>query len=113
MAQFRERPGGAGQASVELLAILPALVLSTLIAAHAIGAGWAYWSAANAARAGARAELVGRDGERAAREALPGPLRSDSSIESGGEVRVRVRVPSLVPGLRLPFVGAASELDAG
>lgn len=107
------RHSSAGQASVELLAVLPALVVATLIVSTAVGAGWAYWSAANAARAGARAELVGRDGERAAREALPGPLRSDSSIETGGRVQVRVRVPALVPGVRLPFVGAASGLDAG
>src|SRR4051794_18137097 len=102
-----------GQASVELLAVLPALVVCTLIAAHAVGAGWAYWSAANAARAGARAELVGEDGERAARAALPSPLRDGSSVEAGEDVRVRVRVPALVPGVTLPFVGAASGLDAG
>jgi pilus assembly protein CpaE len=102
-----------GQASVELLAVLPALVACTLIAAHAVGAGWAYWSAANAARAGARAELVGRDSEQAARDALPGPLRSGASIEAGDRVSVRVRVPALVPGFRLPLVAAASGLDAG
>jgi hypothetical protein len=101
-----------GQASVELLAVLPALVACTLIAAHAVGAGWAYWSAANAARAGARAEHVGGDGERVAREALPGPLRRDSEVEADGGLRVRVRVPALVPGVSLPFVGAASSLDA-
>ncbi len=107
------RNGGLGQASVELLAVLPALVACTLIAAHAVGAGWAYWSAANAARAGARAELVEGDGEQVARDALPGPLRDDASVDADDRVRVRVRVPALVPGLTLPFVGAASALDAG
>lgn len=102
-----------GQASVELLAVLPALVVCVLIAAHAVGAGWAYWSAANAARAGARADLVGGDAERAARDALPGPLRTGSSVDAEGRVRVRVRVPALVPGVTLPFVGATSGLDAG
>jgi hypothetical protein len=114
-ARDRERGhrGGAGQASAELLAVLPALVVCTLVAAHALGAGWAYWSAANAARAGARAELVGRDGEQAARAALPGPLRAGSAVQAGDDVRVRVRVPALVPGVTLPFVGATSGLDAG
>jgi hypothetical protein len=101
-----------GQASVELLAVLPGLVICTLVAAHAVAAGWAYWSAANAARAGARAEHVGGSGERVARAALPGPLRPDSDVDADGDVRVRVRVPSLVPGLKLPLVGAASGLDA-
>ena len=108
-----EPPRGAGQASVELLAVLPALVLCTLIAAHAVGAGWAYGSAANAARAGARAELVGGDGEQAALAAIPGPLRPDAEVEAGDRVRVKIRVPALVPGVTLPFVGAASGLDAG
>jgi hypothetical protein len=101
-----------GQASVELLAVLPALIACTLIAAHAVGVGWAYWSAANAARAGARADVVGRDAGRVARDALPGPLRGGSTVETGDRVGVRVRVPSLVPGLTLPFVGASSGLDA-
>ena len=102
-----------GQASVELLAVLPALVACVLIAAQAVGAGWAYWSAANAARAGARADLVGADAQRVAREALPSVLRADSSVEAAGRVSVRVRVPAVVPGLSLPFVAASSGLDGG
>ena len=108
-AGFRER----GQASVELVAVLPALVVCVLIAGQAVAAGWALWSAGNAARAGARAEHVGADGEDAARRALPGGLGAGADVRSRDGVRVRVDVPRLVPGAELPAVTAASTLDAG
>jgi pilus assembly protein CpaE len=104
----------AGQASVELLAVLPALVVCVAIAASALPAGWALWSAANAARAGARAEHVGDDGEAAARRALPGALRKGAEV--GGEAnvtRVRVSVPFLIPGADPARMRAASRLDPG
>jgi hypothetical protein len=103
----------AGQASVELVAILPALVVSVLIVGHALAAGWALWSAADAARAGARAELVGGNGEAAARRALPGGLREDAKVESEDGIRVEVRAPALLPGGRGPRLGAAARLDPG
>jgi TadE-like protein len=87
-----------GQASVELVAILPALIVCVLIAAQGLSAGWALWSAANAARAGARAEQVGDDGVRAARRALPAPLRREAKVEGGEGVRVGVGAPALLPG---------------
>jgi hypothetical protein len=111
-SEVGDRPG---QASVELVAVLPALAVSLLIAAQTVVVGWALWSAGNAARAGARAEQVGSDAEAAARRALPGALRDDAVVRSGDGVRVRVRVPALVPGVALPSVSAASTLhgDAG
>lgn len=109
------RPSGAsgGQASVELVAIIPALLACALIAAQLAAAGWAAWSAATAARSGARAALVGADAEVVARRALPGRLRDGARVREEDGVRVRVRVPSLMPGLRLPFVGATADLDVG
>ena len=101
-----------GQASVELVAALPALGACVLIAAQAIAVGWALWAAGNAARAGARAEHVGGDAKVVARRALPGRLRDDARVSAAGEVRVSVRVPGLVPGLSMPSVSAASSLDA-
>jgi hypothetical protein len=101
----------SGQASVELVAVLPAIAVSLVIAAQTVAVGWALWSAGNAARAGARAEQVGSDAEDAARHALPGPLRDHAVIRSGDGVRVKVRVPALVPGVELPSVSAASTLD--
>ena len=110
----REREcGERGQASVELVAVLPALMLCVLIAAQAVAAGWALWTAGNAARAGARAEHVGRDGEAAARRALPGRLREHAEVNSQEGLRVRIGVPKLAPGAELPELTASSTLDAG
>jgi hypothetical protein len=102
----------AGQASVEFVAVLPLLAVCLALAGHAAAAGWALWSAGVAARAGARAEHVGGDPKAAAQRALPGPLRRDAAISSDDGVRVRVRVPGLVPGVELPSVTASSTLDA-
>jgi hypothetical protein len=103
-----------GQASVELVAVLPALIVCVLLAAHALSAGWALWSAANAARAGARAGLVGRDATASARRALPESMRRGARIEGGrgSPTRVRVRVPALLPGARLGRIGTSARLDA-
>lgn len=103
--------GGRGQASVELVAVLPALAVCVVIAAQTVLVGWALWAAGNAARAGARANEVGSDAEAAARHALPGSLRDGAAIRSGDGVRVKVRIPAIVPGLSLPSVTAASTLD--
>ncbi len=50
-----------GTASVELVAVVPLLLLAALVAAQIGLAGQALWSAGIAARAGARAALVGGD----------------------------------------------------
>jgi hypothetical protein len=107
-----EDGSGRGQASVELVAILPALAVSLMIAAQTVVVGWALWSAGNAARAGARAAEVGSSAETAARRALPGALRDDAAIHAGDGVRVKVRVPAIVPGTTMPSVTAASTLDS-
>jgi hypothetical protein len=106
------KPTEGAQASVELVAVLPALAVCLVIAAQTVVVGWALWSAGNAARAGARAEEVGSNAEAAARRALPGALREGAAIRSGDGVRVKVNVPSIVPGTSMPSVSAASTLDA-
>jgi hypothetical protein len=74
-------------------------------------AGFALWSAADAARAGARADLVGGDPEQAARSVLPGFLEDGAELETGDGVKVRVRAPALLPGIpSIPVTGAA-QLD--
>jgi hypothetical protein len=100
-----------GQASAELVAVVPLLVLVVVAAAQLAAAGWALWSAGNAARAGARAAHVGGDAERVARDALPAPLRERGEISDDDEVRVEVRAPGLVPGIPALSVTAASSLD--
>src|SRR5262245_28594607 len=102
---------GSGQASVEFVAVLPALAVSLILTAQAVAAGWALWSAGVAARAGARAEQVGGDPRDAARRALPSSLRQGAVIRSEDGVRVRVAVPALLPGVELPPVAASSTLD--
>jgi hypothetical protein len=95
-----------------MVALLPALAVCLLIAGQAVATGWALWSAGNAARAGARAEQVGSDGEAAARRALPAHLRDGAQVQAGDGVRVEVRIPPLIPGVTMPDVSAASRLDA-
>jgi hypothetical protein len=103
--------GDSAQASVEFVALLPLLAVLLAIAAQTVVAGWTLWSAGNAARAGARAQEVGSDVQAAVRHALPGVLREGAVIKDSEGVRVQVRVPALVPGVKLPSVTAASRLD--
>ena len=106
--------GEEGTASVELVAVVPFLLLAVLVAAQIALAGQALWSASVAARAGARAALVGRDAGAAARRALPDSMREESRVEEGeGEgVSVRVPVPRLLPQLPRVMVGARADLGA-
>jgi len=103
--------GEDGTASVELIATVPFLLLALAVAVQATLAGHALWSASVAARAGARAALVGGDPVAVARRALPPALRRGAQVEdSGGPVSVRVRVPALLPMPPLR-VGASSGLE--
>lgn len=105
--------GEEGTASVELVAAIPFLLLGVLVAAQIALAGQALWSAGVAARAGARAALVGGDASAAARSALPPSMREGAEVEEEGAVSVRVEVPQLVPALPDLRVGARSGLEPG
>ena len=98
---------------MELVAAIPVLLVVTLLVAQLAVAGYALWSAGTAARAGARAGYVGGDAEAAARRSLPSPLRKEASVEDGDGVSVRVRAPSLVPGIPAVPVTARSGLGVG
>lgn len=102
----------AGTASVELVAVVPFLLLAVLVAAQLGFAGQALWSAGVAARAGARAALVGGDATAAARRALPPSLRPGARVSDAGTVSVQVAIPRLLPLPRLT-VGAESGLGDG
>ncbi|MGI8631859.1 MAG: hypothetical protein ACR2NA_04835 [Solirubrobacterales bacterium] len=102
-----------GQAAVEFVAAVPWLVLTLLVAGQLMLAGWAWWSASTAARAGARAAHVQADPARAARRALPDRLRRGARIGVDTRVTVRVRVPALIPGGPRPSVATAATFDAG
>jgi hypothetical protein len=86
-----------GQASVELVALLPLVVLVGALLWQAIVAGQALWLSAAAARSAARAAAIGGDAEAAARGALPARLEEGLRVRTiGAGVRVAVRVPSVL-----------------
>ena len=105
--------GEAGTASVELIATLPLLLAALLAAAQLAATGHALWSAGLAARAGARAAVVGGDARAAGRRALPPLLRDRARIDDHEGVSVRVAVPRLLPLLPEIEVGAKTGLGAG
>lgn len=104
-----------GQATVELVAALPALLLAALVALQLLAAGYAMTLADGAAEAGALALASGGSAAAAAREALPGWAKDDVSVAvDGGTVSVRLRPPSPLPALakRLTISSSASAKAA-
>jgi hypothetical protein len=98
-----------GQATVELIALLPLLVAGLLAAWQVVLAAHTAWSAHAAARAVARAHEVGSDELAAARRALPPSLDRRVRIaapDADGRAVVRVRVPPVLPGLQLGAITA-------
>jgi hypothetical protein len=86
----------AGQATVELVAALPALLLAGYLSFQLLAAGYALTLADSAAEAGALALASGRPALRATREALPGWAEEDAEVTvAGGRVTVRLRPPAL------------------
>ncbi|HYU14513.1 MAG TPA: hypothetical protein VEL05_00510 [Candidatus Acidoferrum sp.] len=96
MAPLAER----GQASLELLAGLPALALAGFVALQLLLTGYSLSLADGAAEAGALAEAAGNDPERAAREALPAWARGRATVSAeSGRVIVELRPPAPLPAL--------------
>jgi hypothetical protein len=88
------------QASVELLAGLPALGLAAMISVQLLLTGYSLTIADGAAEAGAIAGAAGQDASGAAREALPGWARGRAEVSaSGGRVRVELRPPAPIASL--------------
>jgi hypothetical protein len=89
-----------GQATVEAIAALPALLLAGLISLQLLAAGYALTLADGAAESGALALVAGRSAAAAAGDALPGWARDRYRVSvTGGEVIVRLRPPSPFPAL--------------
>src|SRR3954451_21086074 len=101
--------GEQAQASVELVAAVPLVLLVGALAWQFALAGHALSMCANAARVAARAEAVGRDPRAAARSALPEGMERGLDVHrrKGGGVRVSVRAPLL-----LAATGVAPRLAA-
>jgi hypothetical protein len=87
--------GQLGQATVELVAGLPALLLAALVTLQLLAAGFSLTLVDGSAEAGTVALASGRDATAAARSALPGWARDSASVSvQGGRVTVEVRPPS-------------------
>ena len=85
----------SGQASVELLAALPALALAAVLALQLLLVGYSLTIADGAAEAGALAGAAGQDARDAARAALPAWARDRSRVsEAGGRIRVELSPPA-------------------
>lgn len=85
----------SGQASVELIAALPAVLVAALIALQLLAAGAALTLVDGAAEAGALALAAGQPAPAAVRGALPGWAEDDVAVTvEGGRVTVRLRPPS-------------------
>jgi hypothetical protein len=107
--------GERGQATVELVAALPVLLLAALIALQLLATGYALTLADGAAEAGALALASGGSAAEAARAALPGWAADDVSVAvEGGEVSVRLRPPSPIDALseRLAVSSSAAARPA-
>ena len=87
-----------GQAAVELVAGLPALLLVAVVVMQLLAVGYTAVLAGNAAEAGALAMARGGAPEMAARSVLPGWARHRMRVRRAvGAVRVQVDPPRLVP----------------
>jgi hypothetical protein len=100
-----------GQASIELVAAIPALLLTALLALQLLATGYALTLADGAAEAGALALASGQPAVAATRDALPGWAADDVEVEvSGGTVTVRLPPPSPLPAVaeRLAVTSSAT-----
>ena len=91
---------GAGQATVELVTMIPYLFLVALLVWEILLLTFVATSAENAARNGSRAETIGDDGGEVAVESLTSWLQDDTEVSvSGTRVTVSVEAPVIIPGL--------------
>ena len=107
--------GEQGQATVELVALLPLMAVLAALLWQAVVAGQAVWLAGSAARAAARASAIGSDASAAARRVLPDRLERGLVVRtasSGGDgVQVAIAIPAIVGAGRLTTVSARARLQ--
>jgi hypothetical protein len=103
-----------GQATVELVALLPLIGILVLVLWQAALAGEAVWLAGTAARAAARAHAVGADPATAARTVLPGRFERELTVRAApdGTVAVALAVPALIGGATLTTVSTRARFEA-
>lgn len=99
MPHARSPRSESGQASVELVGVLPFVVVVAVALWQVALAGHAMWAGAAAARAAARAEAVGGDARRAALTLLPTRARRGASVRvRDGAVELSVPIRAVLPG---------------
>jgi len=87
--------GEHGQALVEVVGALPAMLLVGAVLLQALAVGYSAVLAGSAAQAGALALADGRSAQAAVRHAVPGWSRARVEVRAVGEaVRVSMRPPS-------------------
>lgn len=111
MSPFRDEKG---QASVELVALLPLVALLVALLWQALLAGEAVWLSGSAARAAARADALGLDSAAAARGVLPARFEHGLRVRSrrDGSVVVALRVPAVLGDGALGSVTARAHFEA-
>ena len=91
--------GASGQAAVELVGSLPALLLLAAVLLQLLAVGYAAVLAGQGSEAGALAMVTGRNPREAVREALPGWAGRRVAVTAArGAVQVSLRPPALLPG---------------
>ena len=102
-----------GQASVELLGALPAVLLVGAVVLQLLALGYSAALAGSAAEAAALAAAGGGDAAGAARAAVPGWSRAGMRVTSvPGRVSVRLRPPAPLAILRRKLeVHASAEVE--
>jgi len=101
----------SGQATVELVAALPALLLAGLVALQLLAVGYTVTLADGAAEAGALALASGRPATTAARGALPSWAENEVEVSvRGGRVAVTIVPPAPLRALaeRLTVTSSAA-----
>jgi hypothetical protein len=91
-----------GQASAEFMGMVFWLLLAAVFAWQLMLAAWTVNQATNAARTASRvAARPGGDAEKAARNAISGPLRGGfhDFRERGETATVHLKIPIILPGL--------------
>jgi hypothetical protein len=103
-----------GQATVELVALLPLVGLLVALLWQALLAGETVWLSGGAARAAARAVAVGADPADAARGVLPERLERGMRVERepDGAVTLVLRVPAALGAGTIAPVAARARFEA-
>lgn len=115
----RRRPSNTehGQATVELVALLPLIVILGALLWQLVVAGQAVWLVGSAARAAARARAIGGDAPAAARRVLPARLERGLVVRPAATgqdegVRVEIAIPAVLGSGRLTTVSARARLQS-